>query len=793
MKVGRPIWVKYQLTSRCKFSCYTLQTLHFKKCSTKFFSMLSPSTDKTEVSKEPSAANGEVTYDGISYKIVREGLAEILNPQFEEGHQSKTQAVFYNPIQQFNRDLSVLAIRAFSDDLAVIRKEKHDKKLKTAAKKEQRGLKRKRENQAGNSIIENSAEYNEGDAKSKKVDLSLSEEIDELIMNCSGVIPGPSEVTNSGDLTAKPDVSNLHKPTAARSDEVKVPPENEGSAAVGAEENLEILEDQIEKQDTISNDRGVAPQKCRLPAQSSTFRILDALSGTGLRALRYAKEIPVKTSITANDLSHQATAAIMLNIKHNDVQNNIKAITGDARSHMHTVSSPSKRTDSILYEVIDLDPYGTAIPFLDAAVNAVVDGGLLCVTCTDAGVFASVGYFEKTFSQYGGISLKGAHAHEAGIRLILHSIATVAARYGRSIEPLLSLSIDFYARVFVRICYSPAEVKFLASKTMTVYNCDEGCGAWAIQHHANTRSKESRAGNPIQRFTLPQAPPTSQYCPHCGFKTHLAGPMWGGPLHNPHFIQRILDMLPSLNSETYGTLPRIEGMLTLAQSEPIFNSPPFPHPSSRPVPPLDPALRDTHPFFIVPSTLAKVLHCAGPSDAAFRGALIHLGYRTSRSHTKPGSIRTDAPWTVIWEVMREWARQKAPIKEGVLTPGTAGCGIMRKDRSKRALNTVKDTLIAQLTQSDNLLSTRSALETALSRLRAVGEKQDPVTISETQHPVTISEKQDPVTISEKRDSILEIVFDETLGKEPVGVGKRLVRYQMNPRADWGPMVRARGG
>jgi tRNA G26 N,N-dimethylase Trm1 len=33
----------------------------------------------------------------------------------------------------------------------------------------------------------------------------------------------------------------------------------------------------------------------------------------------------------------------------------------------------------------DLDPYGTASPFLDAAVQAAKDGGLLCVTCTDAG------------------------------------------------------------------------------------------------------------------------------------------------------------------------------------------------------------------------------------------------------------------------------------------------------------------------------------------------------------------------------------------------------------------------
>ena len=56
-------------------------------------------------------------------------------------------------------------------------------------------------------------------------------------------------------------------------------------------------------------------------------------------------------------------------------------------------------------------------------------------------------------------------------------------------------------------------------------------------------------------------------CEHCGFRTHLGGPMWGGPLHNPAFIQRMLDLLPELDPAIYGTIPRIEGMLTTARDE----------------------------------------------------------------------------------------------------------------------------------------------------------------------------------------------------------------------------------
>lgn len=46
-------------------------------------------------------------------------------------------------------------------------------------------------------------------------------------------------------------------------------------------------------------------------------------------------------------------------------------------------------------DMIDLDPYGTAAPFLDSAIQAVSDGGLLAVTCTDMAVTAGHNYPEK--------------------------------------------------------------------------------------------------------------------------------------------------------------------------------------------------------------------------------------------------------------------------------------------------------------------------------------------------------------------------------------------------------------
>ena len=57
----------------------------------------------------------------------------------------------------------------------------------------------------------------------------------------------------------------------------------------------------------------------------------------------------------------------------------------------------SRRHPSKRVEVVDLDPYGTAAPFIDTAVGAVADGGLMCITCTDLAVLAGHNWPEKWY------------------------------------------------------------------------------------------------------------------------------------------------------------------------------------------------------------------------------------------------------------------------------------------------------------------------------------------------------------------------------------------------------------
>ena len=155
--------------------------------------------------------------------------------------------------------------------------------------------------------------------------------------------------------------------------------------------------------------------------------VLEAFSATGLRSIRYAKEIPLCNKIVANDFLARAVSAINFNIEKNDVKEKVVASHADAADIMVQHKHPDKR-----FDVVDLDPYGAPVQFLDGAVQSVKEGGLLCVTCTDMAVLCG-NATETCYSKYGAISLRGKNCHEMGLRIVLQCIEAHANRYGRYI------------------------------------------------------------------------------------------------------------------------------------------------------------------------------------------------------------------------------------------------------------------------------------------------------------------------------------------------------------------------
>mmetsp|Transcript_13549 Transcript_13549/g.50424 ORF Transcript_13549/g.50424 Transcript_13549/m.50424 type:complete len:310 (-) Transcript_13549:7-936(-) len=194
------------------------------------------------------------------------------------------------------------------------------------------------------------------------------------------------------------------------------------------------------------------PQRLREAPKESGLRILDALAASGLRSIRYAKEIVGIREIVVNDLSSSAVELAKTNVGYNGLPHDlVKVQQGDAMDVMYQ----ARREGAEKFDVIDLDPYGTAAPFLDAAVQAVSNGGLLCVTCTDLRSLIGIEY-GSTYGRYRGMpSRSSKYVHEMAVRLVLQAIDDSAARYRRGMEPLLSVVPAFYLRVFVRIWDRP--------------------------------------------------------------------------------------------------------------------------------------------------------------------------------------------------------------------------------------------------------------------------------------------------------------------------------------------------
>lgn len=122
-----------------------------------------------------------------------------------------------------------------------------------------------------------------------------------------------------------------------------------------------------------------------------------------------------------------------------------------------------------------------------------------------------------SFGKYGGMPLKGMFAHEMALRLVLQQLQTSAGRYKRYIVPLVSCSIDFYLRVFVRVFTSPQEVKKSASKMAIVYECS-GCHAFSVQ----PLGKVSLKDNGAERHTPATGPTVNSLCEHCNFTHHVS-------------------------------------------------------------------------------------------------------------------------------------------------------------------------------------------------------------------------------------------------------------------------------
>ena len=136
--------------------------------------------------------------------------------------------------------------------------------------------------------------------------------------------------------------------------------------------------------------------------------VCDALSASGVRGLRYAKEVSGIKQVVLNDNNPMAAKLIKKNIKENRLEKKCKATKNDANMTLR----------KNVFLVIDIDPFGSPCTFMDSAARSIYHKGFLAVTATDQSALAGT-YPDSCMRKYGIKTIKTDFYNELGTRILI--------------------------------------------------------------------------------------------------------------------------------------------------------------------------------------------------------------------------------------------------------------------------------------------------------------------------------------------------------------------------------------
>ncbi|KAI5172514.1 tRNA (guanine26-N2/guanine27-N2)-dimethyltransferase [Nematocida sp. LUAm3] len=368
------------------------------------------------------------------------------------------------------------------------------------------------------------------------------------------------------------------------------------------------------------------------------LQVLECMSATGLRGIRYCREIEGEKDIVMNDISIKSCNEIVKNCLENQIDAKLLEKT-ENNGYSLEVCNEDCRVLMLQrkkkYDVIDIDPFGTCSPYIEAACESLVDGGLLCVTSTDAKVLCDKPP-ESPIKYYGSASLNCPYSHEISIRIILSYISRVAARYGKQMVPVVSLSMDFFVRVFVRIERAKGGTGGEVLNNPLFFLCR------CLYHEEINLLRKEERNYKHAKMHVPVE------CCVCGRKPSIFGPFWNGALFDKNFLKTVINNIDKkyIDAKTKGKKEaayskeqverRIHGMLSLACEE-----------------------EETLFFYPMPS-IASTLGFAMAPISCVLSFFEHNGYRYSLTHCKANSFKTNAPLMLVYLSVLEYFRIHEP-------------------------------------------------------------------------------------------------------------------------------------
>jgi tRNA (guanine26-N2/guanine27-N2)-dimethyltransferase len=326
--------------------------------------------------------------------------------------------------------------------------------------------------------------------------------------------------------------------------------------------------------------------------------ICDPLTSQGIRGLRFAAEIEGVKKVLISDINEQAYKLAKHNVVFNGLEEIISIKRKDANAVLSCNSSPKKR-----FDIVDVDPFGTPVPYLDSALRATKNKGLLASTATDLAPLCGV-HAKACIRKYGGRPLRTEYCHELAVRLLIGCTATLAAKHDMGIKVLFSHSSEHYIRAYTQVDYGAKKADESIKSLGYILHC------FNCYHRETTHQ-----------------PFINLQCPECDSKMDWAGPLWLGGIFDQSFIEA---MMKENRSVAFKNSSRIAKLLNLTKDE-----------AHAPI-----------TYFVVDKLSGK-LSLPSRSIQSFINALRKNGFQAVQTHFNTRGVRTDAPVTVMHKVLKE--------------------------------------------------------------------------------------------------------------------------------------------
>jgi len=344
----------------------------------------------------------------------------------------------------------------------------------------------------------------------------------------------------------------------------------------------------------LNRDLSVLAIKAYQKELSREISICDAFGGSGIRGIRYAKEIDDVSNVVITDINPLAVQYANENIEINNL-NNVKVYKEDSNILLRKCRGK--------FDVVDIDPFGTPAHYIESAAISLRAGGMICATATDTSALCGT-YKEPCIRKYSSTPLKTEYCHEIGIRILVGFIARTFSKYKKCIEVKFSHSSEHYMRIYA-VIKKGAKITDASLKNIGyIMHCDNCLYRTLIRGFA------------------PKIPSS---CPVCGKSFKIAGPLWCGSILNSDFIK---DMLKNIEDTKINQENKAFKLLNTAYLE--VDAPA--------------TYYDIH-------QVCKNLKTSAPRLDDVIEALRNEGYFVSRTHFKPTGIKTDAPLTILKEIL----------------------------------------------------------------------------------------------------------------------------------------------